>query len=112
MNNESMKAFEKRMREGFGWDDSDFVMAKVGYKHGTTADTYSGWSARDAEIATKNKRIAELEENLAYANGRYIELVMAVESKHIHETRHETALRYIREAETPGNDLAQEEDQR
>jgi|JI10StandDraft_1071094.scaffolds.fasta_scaffold101188_8 hypothetical protein len=37
---------------------------------------------------------------------RYNELLLAVSNKYPGETRHETALRYIRERETPNNDGA------
>lgn len=39
---------------------------------------------------------------------KYNELLMAVQSKFPGETRHETALRYIRNAETGSNDACEE----
>jgi hypothetical protein len=39
---------------------------------------------------------------------KYMELIMAVGQKHPNESRHETALRYIREAERSGEDYAKE----
>lgn len=44
------------------------------------------------------KRLTEVE-------GVYSELLMAVENKHPGETRHQTALRYIHEAETTSCDM-------
>jgi len=41
----------------------------------------------------------ELQQALAAAEGKYHELIMAVARKFPNETRHETALRYIRQAE-------------
>jgi len=43
---------------------------------------------------------ASLEQQLNDRDKEYHELLMAVVRKHPGETRHETALRYIREAET------------
>lgn len=40
------------------------------------------------------------------AEALYQELIYAVASKHPDETRHQTALRYIRQAETPSGDCA------
>ena len=37
---------------------------------------------------------------------KYYELILAVERKHRGETRHETALRYIKEAEKGNNSIA------
>jgi recombinational DNA repair protein RecR len=47
-------------------------------------------------IHDQAKEIESLKGKLAEANERYIELIMAVEFKHEGETRHQTALRYIK----------------
>ena len=44
--------------------------------------------------------VAEKDAALVRLRGQYSELILAVESKHDGETRHQTALRYIRERET------------
>jgi hypothetical protein len=59
----------------------------------------------DEDIATLGRRINALEG----VNQRYNELIMAVESKEPNETRHETALRYITERETPSENCAKEQ---
>lgn len=48
--------------------------------------------------------MSELERELAEAKRNYMDLIMAVEKKQPNETRHQTALRYIRERETPSTD--------
>ena len=50
---------------------------------------------------------ADKAENL---EARYNELLLAVSNKHPGETRHETALRYIRECEMPKDDGACSQD--
>lgn len=49
-----------------------------------------------AEYLEMENRLAEKEKEVA----RYHELIYAVEAKHPNETRHQTALRYIKERET------------
>ena len=51
---------------------------------------------------------AKLEDAAEVDAARYHELLYAVQHKHSGETRHETALRYIQQAETP-NGLAKEQ---
>jgi hypothetical protein len=64
-----------------------------------------GRGTQTAELQGFRERVYELEADAE----RYNELIMAVENKYPGETRHETALRYIREAETSNNGPAQEE---
>ena len=52
-----------------------------------------------AALHAKDREIEEL-------RGLYMELLYAVASKHPDESRHVTALRYIRERETPSIDAA------
>jgi chromosome segregation ATPase len=56
-------------------------------------DYAQGWEAGQSTIQTE---LAELREN----KDRYYELILAVSRIHEGETRHQTALRYIRERET------------
>lgn len=56
---------------------------------------YDDVEVLEAKLATAQARIAEL----VAMNELYNELLMAVGSKYEGETRHETALRYIRERE-------------
>ena len=42
------------------------------------------------------------------SESKYDELIMAVERKHPNETRHETALRYIKETELRSSETGQE----
>jgi hypothetical protein len=58
----------------------------------------------EKNIRALRARVAELEAE----RDRYHELLYAVEKKHPGETRHETALRYIRQAEVHTEDAAQE----
>ena len=59
-------------------------------------------SKQVAQVTAADKaRIVELE-------AKYNELIYAVGNKHEGESRHETALRYIREAETVSNEVAYE----
>ena len=46
----------------------------------------------------------DLERELAEAQRNYMDLIMSVGKAYPNETRHETALRYIRERETPSTD--------
>lgn len=55
------------------------------------------------QLADFAKRLAEAKRDAA----RYNELLYAVAKKHPDETRHETALRYIRQAEQPKDDQCQ-----
>jgi hypothetical protein len=52
---------------------------------------------QDVAMAKSAERIAELEK-------KYNELIMAVSLKFPNETRHDTALRFIRERDMPPND--------
>ena len=65
----------------------------------------------DVRTATANWEAAcndfvELEGQYAALREQYNQLICAVETKHEGESRHETALRYIREAEYKGRDVA------
>jgi len=63
-------------------------------------------SERDALRA----RVEELEadrERLEVTSARYNELIFQVGNKYQDETRHETAIRYIRSAEQANNDVSQ-----
>ena len=51
-------------------------------------------------------RIEQLERELAEAKRNYMDLIMSVGKAYPNETRHQTALRYIRECETPSTDQA------
>jgi len=57
---------------------------------------------RAKSIDVKNERIAELEAKHATLESAYMELIMSVQSCYhaVGESRHQTALRYIRERET------------
>jgi hypothetical protein len=60
-----------------------------------------------ATVNAAYDKIASLKQQLAEAQrdaARYNELLYAVAKKHPDETRHETALRYIRQAEQPKDD--------
>ncbi len=52
----------------------------------------------DGFIKTKT-----LPDNCPLEEDKYYELLYAVETKYPNESRHETALRYIKEAETPSD---------
>jgi len=56
------------------------------------------------KIDEKDKRIKELENELQ----KYNELIMAVQNKWPNQTRHETALKYIMQAENSDNCCAKE----
>ncbi len=58
-----------------------------------TPEPYAGRAAESAARAKANRKRNSLRE-------LYNELIMAVEKKHEGETRHQTALRYIRERES------------
>jgi hypothetical protein len=49
-----------------------------------------------------------IQELLDSQRAKYQELIMAVESKHEGETRHETALRYIKQAECGSNEAVKD----
>ena len=54
--------------------------------------------------------ISSLKDRLKAADERYYELIMNVVNKYPNESRHETALRYIRQAESSDNQCASEVD--
>ena len=54
----------------------------------------------------EESRIDQLERELAEAQRNYMDLIMSVGKAYPNETRHQTALRYIRERETPSTDQA------
>jgi hypothetical protein len=56
----------------------------------------------EKDVATLRARVEELEKDKA----RYLELIYAVGNKYEGETRHETALRYIRQTEATSDDAA------
>ena len=58
------------------------------------------------ELSEAKAEIERLECELASAKRNYMDLIMAVGEKYPNETRHQTALRYIRERETPSTDQA------
>ena len=58
------------------------------------------------EVAALTARAEQAEEEASEFSRRYEELIFAVAIKHPGETRHETALRYIRQAEGPGSSAA------
>lgn len=60
-------------------------------------DTFQPAKGVDMEIP--ERRFVQLEE----IEESYYELIMAVENKHPNESRHQTALRLIREAQQPSN---------
>ncbi len=67
-------------------------------------DFHPDWNQVEAAKESIREHMAiaaELRERLKAAEGRYNELIMCVGMKHEHETRHETALRYLRRAEEP-----------
>lgn len=55
--------------------------------------------SRDA--VSVSRYFIEIERELAEAKRNYMELIMAVGNVYPNETRHQTALRYIKERETP-----------
>jgi len=57
----------------------------------------------DRDIRRQN---ADLRKRLEEAERQYHELLFAVETKHDGETRHETALRYVRQGEYKGDGVA------
>lgn len=65
---------------------------------------------REFEWALKAGRLPPITSNefeqLIYAHRRYHELLFAVGNKYTGETRHETVLRYIRQAEAAGQRAA------
>ena len=111
------------------WNDSaiqkvinDAVQSEISGKQGSLSESlaaaeeelsryragYQGSCYACESVGEKN---VELEAKLAAAEvdaARYHELLYAVQHKHSGETRHETALRYIQQAETP-NGLAKEQ---
>lgn len=70
--------------------------------------------ARDVERVARIYRKAAAEHESAEieccraTTDKYTELIFAVETVHDGETRHQTALRYIREREVHSSDVAQE----
>lgn len=56
------------------------------------SEAWEGWKAAIASQSA-DERVREL-------SAKYLELIMAVARKYPNETRHETALRYIRQAES------------
>lgn len=61
-------------------------------------------AALDPQFERVESRIEQLERELAEAKRNYMDLIMSVGKAYPNETRHETALRYIRECETPSTD--------
>ena len=59
---------------------------------------------RDAIKNWLRQTLQTLTNQIERAREKYNELIMAVESKYEGESRHETALRYIKEAERGGNE--------
>ena len=57
----------------------------------------------NTKVGMSYKELADAHFNL---QERYYELIMAVETKHPNETRHQTALRYIREAEKQSSSIS------
>ena len=68
---------------------------RVWWKSGDTGSWISVCVARELQAATS----AEYEAKLAALEAKYTELLYAVAQKFVGESRHETALRYIRERE-------------
>ena len=60
------------------------------------------------EISRRDKRIAALEAENVELRKSYNELIMGVARKFPNETRHQTALRYILQAEAQKLDAAKE----
>lgn len=56
-------------------------------------------AAHKAEADSLRERVAELQLDHDHLSGKYYELIYQVSRKYPGETRHETALRYLREAE-------------
>ena len=75
------------------WHESEWKLRERGIT--ATAEL----AAKDAELTTLRAQVAGLEE-------RYNELLFAVGNKYKGETRHQTALRYIRERESASSDAA------
>lgn len=66
-------------------------------------------TAKEGLLSTFNSLITSTENDLLDVREKYNELVMAVGNKFEGETRHETALRYIRNAEQGSMEVAQSE---
>uniref|UniRef100_A0A6H1ZG30 Uncharacterized protein n=1 Tax=viral metagenome TaxID=1070528 RepID=A0A6H1ZG30_9ZZZZ len=83
MNNEEKKRLKDTLNRAFGWwasEDNNFSKA-----HEEDMYTILSLIDRMPEPKTEDK---------------YMELIMAVENKYPGESRHQTALRYIKEAES------------
>ena len=85
----------------------DFCHAWEGtvYKHGMDTDTAKdrygdGWRVYGGKVYCPH-----CSSNKSCIVDKYNELLLAVEEKHPNETRHETALRYIKEAEATSKPL-------
>ena len=63
---------------------------------------FNAYVPKESAIAFAKK----LERELAEAKRNYRDLIMSVGKAYPNETRHQTALRYIRERETPSTDQA------
>ena len=77
--------------------DPEWLIGCCGTMYGATKDILRAeWNTRAETAAIR----AERDEALRVLRADYDELLMAVEHKYPNETRHQTALRYIEQAET------------
>ena len=94
---------------------SDFIdrLKEAGWKDTCDAQHDNIFGLWKELLIAKTEPVAEvpcsvgLSAELAEVKEKYYELLMAVQSKFPDETRHETALRYIRNAEIGSNEASE-----
>ena len=69
-------------------------------------DACEGSASDHFDCMALTEHARQLERELAEAKRNYMDLIMSVGKAYPNETRHQTALRYIRERETPSTDQA------
>ncbi len=82
---------------------------KATAEHLSINPTKTNWGEDCAEnLASDIEAVLNELDKLQERSDRYYELIMCVETKHPNETRHETAVRYIRQRETAMPEAAKE----
>lgn len=91
----------RELKDNYDWEKVCEVLHINPWCINEGADDDSTWhvTTREAE------QIGILAPTFDQLHKKYYELIMAVEQKHPNESRHETALRYIRERENSGDNV-------
>ena len=109
MTNEQKERLKGRVEDAFLTERYERAQEMWLTTDGIALDSHhKGWEADEDTILSLIDRVPSEEdvlvegralEELSATADKYHELIMSVETKHAGETRHQTALRYIRERE-------------